>query len=172
MARHWKWLRRGNSGSSVKTCDWRFIPHGSLCLHFIRKSKWSIRAIKYIQMWMNILLSVGVLLNLFFLQRRPTSANWWSAELSFWPSRIVLSAMYHFQCGLVDARSLIRVTQGWILRSQSSGLVPSLSLIISKMYFSHWKPPGVSEGMWSVNLDASISGEYGTLGGHSSWPSE
>jgi len=29
---------------------------------------------------------------------------------------------------------------------------------ISKMYFCHWKPPGVSERMWSVNLDASISG--------------
>ena len=25
------------------------------------------------------------------------------------------------------------------------------------MYFSHWKPPAVSERMWSVNLDASIS---------------
>jgi len=22
---------------------------------------------------------------------------------------------------------------------------------ISKMYFTHWKPPGVSERMWSVN---------------------
>jgi hypothetical protein len=43
---------------------------------------------------------------------------------------------------------------------------------ISKMYFGHWKPPGVSERMWSVNLDASISGEYQTLGGHSSQPSE
>jgi len=43
---------------------------------------------------------------------------------------------------------------------------------ISKMYFSHWKPPGVSERMWSVNLDASISGEYQTLGGHSCRPSE
>jgi len=29
---------------------------------------------------------------------------------------------------------------------------------ISKMYFSHWKPPGVSERMWSVNLDVSKSG--------------
>jgi len=29
---------------------------------------------------------------------------------------------------------------------------------ISKMYFSHWKPPGVSERVWSVNLDASMSG--------------
>jgi hypothetical protein len=31
---------------------------------------------------------------------------------------------------------------------------------ISEMYLSHWKPPGVSERMWSVNIDASISGEY------------
>ena len=45
-------------------------------------------------------------------------------------------------------------------------------LFNSKMYFSHWKPPGVSERMWSVNLDASISGEYQTLGGYSCRPSE
>jgi hypothetical protein len=43
---------------------------------------------------------------------------------------------------------------------------------ISIMYFSRWKPPGVSERMWSVNLDASNSGEYQTLGGHSCRPSE
>jgi len=43
---------------------------------------------------------------------------------------------------------------------------------ISKMYFSHWKPPGVSERMWSVNLEASISGEYQTVGGHSCRSSE
>jgi len=43
---------------------------------------------------------------------------------------------------------------------------------ISKMNFSHWKPPGVSERMWSVNLDVSISGEYQALGGHSGYPSE
>jgi hypothetical protein len=43
---------------------------------------------------------------------------------------------------------------------------------ISKMYFCHWKSPGVSERMWSVNLDASILGEYQSLGGHSGWPSE
>ena len=30
----------------------------------------------------------------------------------------------------------------------------------------------MSGRMWSVNLDASISGEYQTLGGHSSQPSE
>jgi len=43
---------------------------------------------------------------------------------------------------------------------------------ISKMYFSHWEPPGVSERMWSVNLEVSISGKYQTLGGHSGRPSE
>jgi len=43
---------------------------------------------------------------------------------------------------------------------------------ISKMYSSHRKPPGVSERMWSVNLDASISGEYQTLGERSCQPSE
>jgi hypothetical protein len=36
------------------------------------------------------------------------------------------------------------------------------SVYISKMYFCHLKPPGVSEKMWRVNLDASISGEYQT----------
>ena len=39
---------------------------------------------------------------------------------------------------------------------------------ISTMYFSHWEPPAVSERMWSAKLEASISGEYQTLGGHSS----
>jgi len=43
---------------------------------------------------------------------------------------------------------------------------------ISKMYFSHWEPPGVSERRRSVNLEASISGENQTLGGHSGRPSE
>jgi len=28
---------------------------------------------------------------------------------------------------------------------------------ISKMYFSHWEPLGMSERMWSENLDASNS---------------
>jgi len=31
---------------------------------------------------------------------------------------------------------------------------------ISKMYFGLWKTPGVSERMWSVNFEVSISGEY------------
>ena len=40
------------------------------------------------------------------------------------------------------------------------------------MYFSLWKTPGVSERMWSVNLEVSMSGEYQTLGGFSGRPSE
>jgi hypothetical protein len=32
-------------------------------------------------------------------------------------------------------------------------------LFISKMNFSHWKPAGVSERMWSVNVDVSMSEE-------------
>jgi len=43
---------------------------------------------------------------------------------------------------------------------------------ISKMYFSHWEPPGVCERRRSVNLEESISGENQTLGGHSGRPSE
>jgi hypothetical protein len=39
--------------------------------------------------------------------------------------------------------------------------------LFSKMYFSRWKYPGVSERMWSVNLEASVSREYQTLEGYS-----
>jgi len=43
---------------------------------------------------------------------------------------------------------------------------------ISKMYFSFWQPPEVSERIWSVNLEWSISGEYQTVRGHSGLPLE
>jgi hypothetical protein len=42
-----------------------------------------------------------------------------------------------------------------------------MTIHISKMYFSLWKTAGVSERMWSVNIEESISGEYQTLGGYS-----
>jgi hypothetical protein len=48
----------------------------------------------------------------------------------------------------------------------------SVRFDISKMYFSQWEPPGVSERRQSVNLEASMSGENQTLGGHSGRPSE
>jgi len=43
---------------------------------------------------------------------------------------------------------------------------------ISKMYFSHWELPGVCERRWSVNLEASISGENQTLGRLAGRPSK
>jgi len=69
---------------------------------------------------------------------------------------------------------LIYVPTGWrhLLIRHRQPLIERTIASISKMYFSHWKLPGVSERMWSVNLDASISGEYQTLGAHSCEPSE
>jgi hypothetical protein len=67
------------------------------------------------------------------------------------------------------------------LKNEKSGTEQSVRYIkrslflhsyISKMYFMHWKPPGVSARMWSVNLDVSISGDYWTLGGHPCRPLE
>jgi len=52
------------------------------------------------------------------------------------------------------------------------GLQPEMDDNISKIHFGYWDPPGVSERMSSVNLKASMSGEYQTIGGHSGWPSE
>jgi hypothetical protein len=43
---------------------------------------------------------------------------------------------------------------------------------ISKMYFSHSEPPGVFEMRQSVNLEASITGQNQTRGGHSGRPLE
>jgi hypothetical protein len=43
---------------------------------------------------------------------------------------------------------------------------------ISKMSFSRWEPPGVSELVWSLHLVASISGDHHTPAEHSGWPSE
>jgi len=57
------------------------------------------------------------------------------------------------QSGCQHKRVVGNVTARW----QTLGSAP-MSLYISKMYFSHWKPPGVFERMWSVTLDVSISG--------------
>jgi len=53
-----------------------------------------------------------------------------------------------------------------------SWLAQYLRYSISKMYFSHWGPPGVCERRRSVNLEVSISEENQILGGHSGLPSE
>jgi len=122
--------RRRNAPSSAKTCDPRFLPHRLLDLHIIRKSKRSIGVMKYIPTCMSLLFLVGISSSLFILRRMPTSMNSSSAALSFWPSRLVLSAMYHFQIGHLDSSLLIRVTQQSIRRSHFSGLVPCLLMML------------------------------------------
>jgi hypothetical protein len=65
------------------------------------------------------------------------------------------------------------VRRYWIILNVTLwNVVSPRGLYISKMYFSLWKPPEVSERMWSVNLEGSISEEYQTVGGHSGRPSE
>jgi len=111
---------------STKTYDPRFLPRRLVDQHIIRKSKRSIGAMKYIPTCTSFLFVVGVPLSLFFLQGRPTSTNSSSAALSFWPSRLVLSALNCFQRGLLDSSSLIWVTQRSIGRSHCSGPAPCL----------------------------------------------
>jgi len=62
--------------------------------------------------------------------------------------------------------------EGRLVLRREVSLTEAVQIFISTMYFSLWKTPGVSERMWSVNLEASISGEYQTLGGYSGRPSE
>jgi len=90
----------------------------------------SIGAMKYRPMWLNHLFLDVVSSILFFLQQWRTSANTPSVAVSFWTSRIVFSAMYHFQSGLSEAISVIQETQQMIKWSHCSGRVSSLLLIL------------------------------------------
>jgi hypothetical protein len=74
----------------------------------------------------------------------------------------------------VYLRASLEITLERIVKSDGSVASSAIRSVfdISKMYFRPWKPSEVSERMWSVNLDASISGEYQTIGGHSARPSE
>jgi hypothetical protein len=72
----------------------------------------------------------------------------------------------------VGGISFIHISHVNILVGHTYHVTRALLLCISKMKFSRWGPPGVSETMWSVNLDASISGDYQTIGGHSCRPSK
>jgi hypothetical protein len=65
------------------------------------------------------------------------------------------------------------VDQQLLIESAGGNSLPNVPLPdICKMYSSLWKTLGVSERMWSVNLQASISGEYQTLAEYSSRPLE
>jgi hypothetical protein len=78
---------------------------------------------------------------------------------------LIMLAFYHW---LSSSNS-----QEYLLHSQGNMLVLRHNcywrflIYIRKMYFSYWKAAGVFVTMWSLNLDASISGEYQTLGEHS-----
>ena len=130
MAQQGNRLRCHNTPSLAKPCDLRFLPHCLLYLHIMRKSKRSIGVMKSIPTWTNFLFLVGVSGILFFIQRRPTSEYSASAALSFWPSRIVLSAMYRFQSCHLDTRSLMQVMQQSIRQSHCSALAPCLLLML------------------------------------------
>jgi len=122
--------RRRKVPLSAKTRDPKFLPRRLLDLHIIRKSKRRIAAMKYIPMCTSFLFLEGVFSSLFFLQRRPTSANSSSTALSFWPLRLVMSVMYHFQSGRLDSCSLVRETQWSITKSHCSGLAPCLLMML------------------------------------------
>ena len=107
-----------------------FLPRHLLDLHIVRKSKRSIRAMKYIPMCTSFLFLVRVSLSQFLLQWRATSANSSSASLSFWTLCLILSAIYHFQRGLLDSRILIPVTQWSIRRSHCLGLAHCLLMML------------------------------------------
>jgi len=130
MARWGNQLQHHNTPLSGRTCMPRFVPCCLLYLHIIRNSKWSIGAMKYIQTWTDFLFLVQVWWMLFFLWKWPTSVNSSSAALSFWRSRLVLSAMYHFQSGIEDTRSLVLVPQQLIRRSHCSVPAPCLLLML------------------------------------------
>ena len=107
-----------------------------LYLHIIRKSQRSIGVMKYIPQCTSVFLKVGVSLILFFLRRRPISANMSSAAFGFWPLRLVLFAMHYLQRSLQHTRLLIWVRQRSISRLQCSGLVPWLLIILKSWAIS------------------------------------
>jgi len=104
-----------------RSVDRRFLPHGDLDLNIIRKWNRSIRAMKYIPKCTSFFSLVGVASSQFILWQSVISGTSTSTPLSFLPLRLVLAAMYHFQSGLMDSRSLMRVMLWSIRRCLSSG---------------------------------------------------
>jgi len=130
MAQQENQSRHRNTPVSAKTCDPRFLPYHLLNLKIIRQSKRRIGAMKYIPTCRSFLTLLGVSWSQFSIWGRPTSVNSSSATLSFWPSRLVLSAMYCFQRGHFDSRLLIRVMQWSIRRFHCSGPASCLLMMV------------------------------------------
>jgi len=80
---------------------------------------------------------VGVSLIIFFLRRRPISANVSSAAFGFWASRLVLFAIYCLQCSHQHARLRIWVRQCLIRRLQCLGQAPCLLMMLMDWAVSH-----------------------------------
>jgi len=131
MAQKENWMRCRNAPISVNTSFPRLLSYRFLSLQTIKKWTPSIGAIKIIPMGMGFLFWFCVVLILFLLQRRPTSAITSSAASSLSPSRIVLLAMYHVQSGHVDTRSLIQVMEHLMWSSNSSE--PMSSFLLMRM---------------------------------------
>jgi len=87
-----------------------------------------------------------------------------------WQSGVVISDVV--RCAGIDGFLLPNVSNYYQQHSIRMQELEVGSSHISKMYFSHWKPPGVCERRRSVNLEASSSGENQTLRGHSGQSSE
>jgi len=154
MARPGKRSTHRNAQLSAKTCDPRFLLRRYLYLHMIRQIKGSIMAMIYQTPCTCFLFSVEVFSSQFFLSRRPTSMSSSSASLTFWASRLVLSTMYHFESGHLDARSLIRLMQRLIRRSHRLGLVPCLLMMLMDWGISHMRALTILSIRCAVNPPA------------------
>jgi len=154
MAQYKNQSSYSNAPLSAKTCDLKFLSCCHLYLHIIRKSKRSIRVMKYIPMCTSLRFLVGVSSTLLFiLQCSLICVNSSSAAFSFRPLRLVLSAMYHFQSGYLDSCSLFWVKERLIRGCHCSGPVPRMLMMlmdcaISQMWSLTWlsircvvKPP-------------------------------
>jgi hypothetical protein len=91
--------------------------------------------------------------------------------------RVILRQRVRASVGAVTAvwNTCVFLTETKVVADGSQMTRPAFAAAfkcISKIYFSYWEPPGVSERRRSVNLEASISGENQTLGVHSGRPSE
>jgi len=162
MARQGYRSRHPDPRSSAKTCDPTFLPCPLLYLNIIRKNKRTIGGLKYIATCTSSLFSVWVSSSLFFLQRRPICANSSNAALSFWPSRLVLSAASCCQSSFVEARSLIQQMQWSIRRSDFSGPAPCWMMMLMDWAISKMcsltllslhcvvKPPYPAKSPWYV----------------------
>jgi len=120
----------------AETCDQWFLSCRRLYQHIIRKSSKSIEPMKYIPMCTRFHFQVGLSWSQFFRRRMPTYANLSGDALWFSPLQFVLSGLNHFQSGLWNSGSLIRVTQQLLGRFHCWGPAPCLLMMSMDWAFS------------------------------------